>query len=147
MNSFKNEILSAGHKLASVSDLSVSEPSDSFIEVYGPEIGLRMRWQIDRIDGVFVTLFKKDDPITEYSITYLIEYEEGSSQDIESSNVNDVRLLLVLIHKYAEAFLRGTLDKFVPFERYAQRRICEQTPETPDIKVSKWVRPRWILYK
>lgn len=144
MNAFKKDVLVVFQKLAKKLGLSVSEPSESFMELFGAEIGLRIRWQIDRIEGIFVTLFRIAEPNSEYSITYLIEYGEGSSQEIELSKANDTENLLKLVEKYAEELLLGTSDKFRAFEKYAKRRISEQIPETPEIRATKWIRPEWI---
>jgi len=144
MNTFKKDILETFQKLAKKLNLIVCEPLDSFVEIIGAEIGLRIRWKIDRIEGVFVTLFRVAEPNNEYSITYLIEYEEGSAQEIESTKANDTNKMLMLVEKYATALLLGTSEKFSAFEKYARRRVLEQMPKTPEIKATRWIRPEWI---
>lgn len=143
MNTYKNDVIAVFQNLASQLGLSASEPSGSFVEIVGAEIGLRIRWQIDRIEGIFVTLYRIAEPNSEYSITYLIEYMEGTPQEIETSKLNDAGRLATLVEKYAVVFLLGTPEEFKVFEEYAKSRILEKTPETPELNTTKWVRSEW----
>jgi hypothetical protein len=144
MEAFKNNAITAFQEFANKHGLFVHKGLGAYIEILGIEIGLRARWQIDRIEGIFVTLFRKSEPNSEFSITYLVEYLEGAQEDIETSMMNNSAKLIELVEKYALAVLINNSFNFASFEAYAKRRIAEQTPETPEIRATNLIRPEWL---
>ena len=143
MDQYKKEAVTAFEEFAKNSGLVVRSRTDTFIDVVGSEIGLRVRWRVERTEGIFVTLFQVSEPRSEFSLVYLVEFENGSSEDIELAKSNDPRVLVEFARRYCTKFLSGNLEKFRPFKDFAKRRIAEQVPSTPEMKATKWIRPEW----
>ena len=143
MNQYKKQAVTAFEEFAKSSELKSISRSDTFMEIVGRETGLRIRWRVERIEGVFVTLFRLSERDREYSLVYLVEFENGNPKDINLAMSNDAGLLADVARRYGTKYLVGDLDKFIPFETYANRRIAEQSLDLPEIKATKWIRPEW----
>ena len=121
-----------------------------YVDIPGQGVVVRVRWAVERIQGVFVTLFRghagEETPVREYGLAYLVEFKNRfapSSDDVECAKGDDPVALAELTRKYALDYLMGKPLDFSEFEEYAARRIAENAPATPTIRGTKFVRPEW----
>lgn len=143
MDQYKEQAVAAFESFGNTNGLEVSTSTRTLMDVVGCEIGLRVHWRVERMEGIFVTLFRTSVPEKEYSLVYLIEFENGNPEDIHLAQSNDVAALVDLVRRYCTKYLVGNTQDFQFFVEYANRRIAEQVHDIPEIKATKWIRPEW----
>jgi hypothetical protein len=151
MNSTKNEIVATFGEISRAAGLELETTNSSFVEIAGSGLVLRIRWEVERIKGVFVTLLRAntadESSFNEYGISYLVEFKnlpDIDNVDVARSKSNNVVAMAELVKRYALPYLLGEVTDFQAVEEYAKRRISENLPEVPNINASKWVRPEWL---
>lgn len=145
MCNFDANVAAAFKCLADEVGLPVHRASDDSIEIYGHDLLIRVRSQIERVRGIFVTIDRRGGgQRCEYGLPYLVEYNGGSKAEIDASVSDDLSILMQLTKRYAIDYLIGKTTDFSAFETFAARKTAERVPKTPEIKANKWIRPEWI---
>ena len=143
MDQYKKQAVAAFESFGRTNRLEVSNSTDTSVDIVGCEIGLRVHWRVERMEGIFITLFRMSVPANEYSLVYLIEFENGKPEDINLAQSNNVTMLVDVAKRYCTKYLVGNTQDFQFFVEYANRRIAEQVHDIPEIKATKWIRPEW----
>jgi hypothetical protein len=158
MKSFENEIIIAFQELAKEIGSEIRRnPEEKYcIEIPGKEVTLRVYWEVDRNQGVFVTLFKEADigkRSREYHLGSLIEFKNGSLETVREAakpGAPAASIVAKEVRKYAMGYLLGTEKDFPEFVEYVKRereqRRSERPSWTESLKNLKYVRvrPEWI---
>lgn len=142
----RNETLTAFVALANELQLSLRNVPNEFLELGSAHFALRVREDIDRIEGVFVTIRKQSGkPRREYGLSYLVEYRGGSPAEVQITAGRNAYAISELVKRYAKDYLSGEAKDFAEFEAFAQKRIDEMFPGIRSFGgANKWVRAEWI---
>ena len=100
MNQYKKQAVAAFESFGKTHGLEVSTRTETSMDIVGCEIGLRVHWQVERIQGIFVTLFQMSVPQNEYSLVYLVEFKNGNSDDIKSAQSNSATVLFDVVRRH-----------------------------------------------
>ena len=158
MKSFENDVIIAFQDIAKEigAEIRRNAKESYYVEIPGKGIVLRVYWEIDRNEVVFVTLFKEADidrQSKEYSLGELVEFKDGSLAVFkEAANTGDSEAMIYakLARKYAMGYLLGIEKNFFEFEEYVKQKREQWRKERPSwkemLKNLKHVRvrPEWI---
>lgn len=143
MNDFKQQVIAAFEKVAEQCGGTWSI-ADTFCEISKNNIVLRVRWSIERIRGVFVTLSDGCANQREYGLPYLVQFRGGAGQDLADASSDEPESTAEVVRKYAMDFLEGRVQDFSAFASFAEERACANTAPLPHVRASNRVRPEWI---
>jgi len=119
--------------------------SEGYCDLSKNGIIVRVRWSIERIQGVLVTLREDgEDHPHEYGLYYLVGFRGGADQDMANARSGDAKLKAELVRRYAMDLLQGATKDFPAFAVYAEERVRANMPPAPTIKANKTVRPEWL---
>jgi hypothetical protein len=158
MKSFENDVVVAFQDIAKEIGAEIRRnPRESYcIEIPGKGIVLRVYWQVERTQGVFVSIFKEADIgklSKEYGLGLLIKFKNGSpaeGYDAGRSKSLWAKAEANVVKKYAMGYLLGVEKDFSEFEEYVKQERERWRKERPSwnemLKNLKHVRvrPEWI---
>ena len=156
MKSFENDVIIAFQDIAKEigAEIRRNPRERHCIEIPGKGITLRVYWQIERTQGVFVTIFKEADigkRSKEYGLGLLIKFKNGCPT--EGNDANRSKSLWAkseanVVKKYAMGYLLGIEKDFSEFEEFVKQereQMSKGRPQWSEImKKMKNVRPEWI---
>lgn len=119
MRDLKSEVVHEFRKLAELWD-ATWKVSATYFELSKNGVTLRVRWTIERIPGVFVTL-KMETP--EYGLPYLVKFKGGSEAELAAASSDEVEKTAEITRKYAKEFLDGSVSDFQMFVEFAEECI------------------------
>lgn len=98
--------------------------TEDYCEFSKNGIIVRIRWSIERISGVFVTLMNgKNAEACEYGLPYLVEFLHGKPQDLANASSDDPKLTAEVVRQYASSLIHDTAWDFPEFATFAENRI------------------------
>lgn len=95
--------------------------TETFCELYKNGVTLRVRWTVERIEGVFVTLAIG---AAEYGLPYLVEFRGGDASESAAASSDDPIATAEVARKYALPLLEFASD-FSAFAAFVEKRVSE----------------------
>jgi hypothetical protein len=136
MSDLQSEVLQEFRKLADECG-AAWKVTDTFCELAKNGVTLRIRWSIERIPGVFVTL---EAGTPEYGLPYLVEFRNGTEENLAAASSDDAKLTVNVAKIYATGFLEGTVRDFAAFAEFAEKHAAANVPPTPTILTNRIIR-------
>ena len=118
---------------------------DTWYEMSKSGTVLRIRWSIERIPGVFVTIVVGDgDNTREYGLPYLVEFRGGTTEDLADATSDDPKTTAAVLRKFILDLLEGARIDLSRFSQFVDERVQTSVPPIPRIKTTSRIRPEWI---
>jgi|SRR6185503_2806718 len=137
MPDLRVEVLEEFRKVAETCD-AVWQVADTYCQLHKNGITMRVRWAVERIKGVFVTLTTGTE---EYGLPYLVEFRGGSASDFEAARSDNPKSTAEIARRYALPFLEAQALDFRAFLEFVEKRVSENARATPIIHANNTIRP------
>lgn len=141
MENLKQSTMVEFAKVARELSAQWGSPGDWF-EIAKSGTVFRIRWSIERIDGVFVTLVGPDGK--EYGLPYLVEFRGGSESDIAAATSDHPGATAGVFRRFAADLLNGASLDIAALDRLVAERVKAASNSAPEIKATRHVRPEWL---
>ena len=147
---FKDQVMELFPEIARLAGTEMRRSAkrfDDYVEIPGNGFVLRVRWEIERTQGLLVTLYKevKEEHLVprELNLGWFVKFKGGSVDEERIVEVGRGAEVIKIVKKYALGYLLGREKDFDNIDELSRREIEEKHHYSQWNKANKWIRPEW----